>query len=363
MFMKKVLVTGGAGYIGSALAAELLKKGRKVIVFDSFMYGREPLNIASALAAGKPLVEALKEESFPLHENLEVAEGDIRDKEALDKAFRGCDTVVHLAAIVGYPSCKRNEQAAVEINYFGTRNVVEMAGKHKVRRAVFASSYSNYGISKEGMADEDSRLYPQSLYAETKIACERLFLNSPVPSVILRFATVFGLSPRSRFDLMIPQFIIEAMRDKRLLVYQGEQTRSFIHVNDIVRSIVSGIEAPEGRVAGHVFNVGDSSLNYRKGDVAKEIGGELDAEVVLVDQPPIDGDMRSIECSFGKIKAALGFEKSVGVKDSVKNAVEVLEKGAIEDPFSDKYREREGEAVLSAEEGKMLKEEMASLLG
>ncbi len=325
----KVLVTGGAGYIGSLLTYNLLNDGHQVRVFDSLMYG------------GESLLGAYHNPNF------EFISGDIRDRLAVEKAVEGCEAVVHLAAIVGYPVCKANPDAAVAINRDATRQLVDICQSNTISRFIFASTYSNYGRSQdEEPVTETSPLFPQSLYAETKIDSEKYILSKAsngFPAVILRFATVFGISPRPRFDLMVNQFTAEAIIKRKLVIYQPEFQRSFVHVQDVVGAIRLALESGAEKVVGEIFNVGGDSLNYTKGDLAtlvQKIVGDVQVEFI---EAEYDGDMRSMSVSYNKIGNHLNFKTPREVHDGIAEIKNTINQGIIPDPFSPKYREKPGE--------------------
>jgi len=325
----KVLITGGAGYIGSLLTYSLLDDGYQVRVFDSLMYG------------GESLLGAYHNPDF------EFIRGDIRDRLAVEKATEGCEAVVHLAAIVGYPVCKANPDAAVVINRDATKQLVDICRNNTISRFIFASTYSNYGRSQDGKpVTETSPLFPQSLYAETKIDAEEYILSKAsegFPAVILRFATVFGISPRPRFDLMVNQFTAEALIKKRLVIYQPEFQRSFIHVQDIARAVQLILKSPAEKVSGEIFNVGGDSLNYTKGKLAslvQKIVGDVQLEFI---EAEYDGDMRSMSVSYDKISDHLGFRTTREVNYGIVEVRDTIDQGIIADPFSPKYREKPGE--------------------
>lgn len=323
-----LLITGGAGYIGSLLTYNLLAGGYRVRVFDNLMYG------------GESLLGAYHNPNF------EFVKGDIRDRLEVEKAVEGCEAVVHLAAIVGYPVCKANPDAAIMINRDATKQLVDICQNNTISRFIFASTYSNYGRSQDGKpVTEASPLFPQSLYAETKIDAEKYILSkssNDFPAVILRFATVFGISPRTRFDLMVNQFTAEAVIKKKLVIYQPEFQRSFVHVQDVTRAIQLALKLPGERVVGEVFNVGGDSLNYTKGELAslvQKIIGDVQVKFI---EAEYDGDMRSMSVSYNKIEQ-LGYRTTKAMDDGIIEVKNAIEQGIIADPFSPKYREKPGD--------------------
>src|ERR1700682_3548653 len=254
----RVLVTGGAGYLGALATARLLREGHTVRVLDNLQYG------GSSLRAGA------SESAF------EFCKGDVRDSSTVEKSLAGTQAVVHLAAIVGDPACARNPALAREVNLDASLQLLALAKNAGVERFIFASTCSNYGRRNEaaGFAREEDELKPISLYAESKVAVETELLrtqsNGFAPTV-LRFATLYGVSPRMRFDLTVNQFVMEMLIRGRLMVYGQQFWRAYVHVRDAARAIVTTLLAPREVVGGQVFNVGDTEENYRKLDLVEMI--------------------------------------------------------------------------------------------
>lgn len=325
--MRKVLVTGGAGYIGSALTYFLLGRGWHVRVLDNLTYG------------GDALLGALH------HPRFEFIKGDIRDGRCMVQALEGVNEVVHLAAIVGFPACRKYLDAAKAINLEATKELVHLCKDNGVARFVFASTYSNYGLTEDGgMATEESLLHPQSLYAETKVRAEEYILNNfgeGFGSCVLRFATAFGLSPRMRFDLLINQFVMEAMTKGKLIIYQGQESRAFVHVADIARAIALVLEAPSEKVCGEVYNVGSNALNYRKRELAGLIQRTIPGITVEFIEKSYDEDMRDVRLSCDKIHNHLSFQITRSVKDGSVELRDALSSGLIADPLLPRFYEIE----------------------
>jgi nucleoside-diphosphate-sugar epimerase len=320
-----VLVTGGAGYIGSSLVAALLKRGDRVTVLDDLWFG------------GESLLPFVSFDTFRLIKRDMCIDG-------LMDIMRGIDCIVHLAAIVGFPACEKAGREYVwRINVDGTKKVYQAAAKADVKRMVLASSYSNYGESKQGeLVTEESSLIPKSIYAESKIEAERFLLNqtnaNDTAPICLRLATVFGLSPRTRFDLILNQFVLEAYLKGRLELYQENFKRSFVHVRDVVRAIICVMDSPLQQVRNQIFNVGSERLNSSKQELVELIRTYLPRlEVVYRDESFI-GDMRSIHVSFEKIRKTLGFETRIGILEGIHELLETLRCGLISDPLNPKYR-------------------------
>jgi len=207
---------------------------------------------------------------------------------------------------------------------------------------VFASTYSNYGLSEDGKpVTEESPLNPQSLYAETKIASEEFLLSqkdSTCAPLLFRFATLYGISPRTRFDMIVNQFVLEAFTKRSLIIYQRGYSRSFVHIRDVVRGVMMGIEAEKEKVRGQIFNLGTDNGNYTKSDIVNFILKRMPETVVEYKDLTFGGDMRDISVSFEKIKRVLGFDTTLNIDDGVREVLFALKTGLIKDPTDDKYR-------------------------
>lgn len=313
------LITGGAGYVGSILCGDLLRRGFRVTVIDRLIFG------------GNSLLAYLGHPAFAFHH------ADVCDKKAIRPCFKGVDFVVHLAAIVGYPACaKAGEEASFACNLGGTRNVFDLAEKAGAKRFVFASTYSNYGFAPDGHpVTEESPLHPQSVYAESKIAAEKYLFGrargSRCAPVVLRFATLFGPSPRIRFDLIINQFVREAVESRKLVVYQKEYNRSFVHIRDVVRAVGLVLEAPIAKVRGEIFNVGSNRGNYSKEEIARLVRKYVPGVEVEYKDLRYDGDMRDVRVAFGKIGRGLGFKTRIGVEEGIREMAGLLRSGFLKE--------------------------------
>jgi nucleoside-diphosphate-sugar epimerase len=316
------LITGGSGYIGALLAQELRGAGREVRVLDSLLHGQE--DIASEQEAA----------------GIEVIRADIRDADARKRALGGVESVVHLAAIVGDPACARDPEVAEEVNVNATRELVADAGAAGVERLVFASTCSNYGRMADPTVPitESGELSPVSLYAEQKVGMEKLILGGTngVQPTCLRFATVYGVGRRMRFDLTVNEFTRELWSDRDLEVFGEQFWRPYIHVRDAGRAVRTVLEAPAEKVAGNVFNAGRSGENYRKLDLVEEIRRQTDRGNVSYVQR--DEDPRDYKVSFDKIRAELGFETLMTVPDGIGEVIRALEEARFGDPFDGRYR-------------------------
>lgn len=318
-----VLVTGGAGYIGFLLCQELAAAGHRVRAFDSLLHHQ-----------GELLSELERDGVQPV-------EGDVRDPDARARALEGARSIVHLAAIVGDPACARDPQLAHEVNVKSTFALVDEAAGAGVERFVFASTCSNYGrmSDPETPIDETGDLAPVSLYAEQKVSIEKALLeqdHGELQPTCLRFATIYGVAPRMRFDLTVNEFTRDLWAGRKLEVFGEQFWRPYVHVADAGRGVRAVLEAPVQTVSGEVFNVGNSAENYRKLDLVKEIRKVIDrGEVSYVHR---DEDPRDYKVSFQKIERVLGWSTTMTVPDGIRELIEALEQGRFEDPFDGRYR-------------------------
>jgi nucleoside-diphosphate-sugar epimerase len=309
----KTLVIGGAGYIGSALLPKLLDQGRQIRLLDSFMFGEEPIqNVID-------------------HPNLDILRGDFRHVENVVSAMRDVDTVVHLGAIVGDPACSLDEHLTIDINLSATRMIAELARASHVRRFFFASTCSVYGACDE-MLNEHSEVRPVSLYGNTKLASERVLQGLATPEftpTIFRFATIYGLSGRTRFDLVVNLLTAKAKIDGEITVFGGDQWRPFCHVDDAARAVAMALDAPAPVVANEVFNVGSNSQNLTIADLGRLIHEQVvSANLVL---HPNDDDPRNYRVDFKKIRNRLGFEPQWTIEDGVHQVLEAIANGEVTD--------------------------------
>jgi nucleoside-diphosphate-sugar epimerase len=312
-----VLVVGGAGYIGSVLCRELLRQGYAVRALDALLYGRESVT---------ELMD---------HPRFQLLEGDSRDVAAVVQAMLDMDAVVHLGELVGDPACAVDENLTLEINVAATRMLAEVARGYGVKRFVYASSCSVYGAGDE-ILDERSVLSPVSLYARAKVGSEQVLLSLNGPDfhpIVLRFATVYGLSPRPRFDLVVNLLTAKAVGKEEITIFGGDQWRPFVHVSDVAQAIVCCLEAPLVSVKGKVFNVGSDEQNYTIVQV-----GELIQRLIpgaLLVQREEDTDRRDYHVSFAKIRNELGFVPRYTVEEGVREIQAAFQDGRIGD-----YREK-----------------------
>lgn len=320
----KVLVTGGAGYIGSVLVRKLLEKGHDVRVIDSLKFG------------GEALYEVMQ------HPHFEFVKGDIRKAADVQTALSGVDAVAHLAAIVGDPACKKFSDEAKQTNWDASVALFEAAESAGVKRFVFASTCSNYGKmpDPDSFVTETSALNPISLYAELKVKFERFLLeeksSSPVCATALRFSTVYGFSPRIRFDLTVNEFTRNAAVHGEQEIWGAQFWRPYCHVDDLARSVVVVLEAPEEKVRSNVFNVGCTEENYNKGMVISEVCKVVPN--VRVDYVESAEDPRDYRVNFDKIKNELGYGITKKVPDGIQEIYTLLKTGIVTDAFAERFR-------------------------
>ena len=319
-----ILVTGGAGYVGSVLVDELLRRGRQVRAVDALSVGD-----------GHSVLHLWSRPGF------EFMRGDVRDPELRAAALTDVEAVVHLAAVVGDPACARDPDRAREINLGATVALAGEAAAAGVDRFVFASTCSNYGKLQDGdaVATEEWELRPVSLYAETKVAAELDVLartTSGFATTCLRFATVYGVSPRMRFDLTVNEFVRDAFVNRKLLVYGAQFWRPYVHVWDAAQALSAVLEAPTETVQGEVFNVGNSSQNFRKQDLVEFLVERLPDTVV--ERVAKEEDPRDYRVGFDKIESRLGYATTRTVPDGIDELIALLGSGAVSDPFADTFR-------------------------
>jgi nucleoside-diphosphate-sugar epimerase len=310
-----VLVVGGAGYIGSLLVELLLEKGYRVRVLDCLLYGDEPL---------RPVKH---------HPGFELIVGDCRNIQDVVRAVRGVESIIDLAAIVGDPACDQDRGPALETNYAATRMLIEIAKGHGASRFLFASSCSVYGATDVEM-DENAAVQPISLYGQTKVDSERALLEARSDTfhpTVLRFATVFGLGYRPRFDLVVNLLTAKARQEGVITIYNGQQWRPFLHVRDLVEATVRVLEAPARLVSGEVFNVGDGRLNHTLTEVAAVIRDVFpDVRVEHVD----NSDHRNYRVNFDKLLGRTGFRARYTLRDGVEEIRKAFDERLITD-FTD----------------------------
>jgi nucleoside-diphosphate-sugar epimerase len=312
----RITITGGAGYVGSTLAEQLLAAGHEVRVLDRLLFGQQA--VADSLVAM----------------GAELQVGDVRDPDDRAAALADADALVHLAAIVGDPACARDPEGSEETNVDATLALAGEAGRAGLERIVFASTCSNYGRMADPTValDETAPLAPVSLYASQKVKVEQALLGGDLPATCLRFATVYGAGRRMRFDLTVNEFTRDLWAGRPLEVFGEQFWRPYVHVADAARSVALVVSQPAEAVVGQVFNVGHSDENYTKQHLVEHITGRLGrGEVTYVRR---DEDPRDYRVSFDRIRDRLGYVPLLRVPDGIDEIVEGLEAERFGDPFS-----------------------------
>ena len=288
----KILITGGAGFVGTPLIPQLLDEGHKVRVMDNLAFGGEQLL------------------PFFKNRNFEFQKGDIRNLDDVKSGVKGQDAIIHLAAIVGYPACRKEPRLAKEVNVGGTKNLVSATSNDQL--ILFASTGSNYG-EVEGICTEETPLNPPSLYGQTKTTAENLLLDKR-NVIVYRFATAFGVSPRFRLDLLINDFTYKAYSEGYLVVYEKHFKRTFIHVYDMGRAFVFGLNNA-GKMTNNVYNLGSETMNYSKEEMCDILKKKVNLYVHYA-EVGADVDKRDYIVSYKKINS-LGYNTTITIEEGI----------------------------------------------
>jgi nucleoside-diphosphate-sugar epimerase len=326
MEKKSILVTGGAGYVGSILLSELLSKGYRVTCVDKLMFG------------GEALLGLFHNKNFKFYK-CDINEKNYFEKILLENNF---DAVIHLAAIVGDPACKLYSDLAVKTNWDSSKWLIDKCRELGILKFIFASTCSNYGKmdDPEDYVDENSKLAPVSLYAELKVKFENYMLNemqkdSRFSPTSLRFSTVYGLSPRMRFDLTINEFTKDVALGKELVIFGEHFWRPYCHVKDFSNAFITVLKSQNEKVAFNVFNVGETKENYTKQMLVNEIKKVLpNSKIKYVKK---NDDPRDYRVNCDKIKKELGFKISMTVPDGIMEIKHAIQENLIKDPEDQKY--------------------------
>ena len=316
--IRNILVIGGAGYIGSALVQRLLELGYKVRVLDLILYGDASIS------------------KFYDHPDFELVRGDFRHIDTVVSATKGMDAIVHLGAIVGDSACTLDEDLTVEINLRATRTIAEVGKGFGVKRLIFASTCSVYGASNE-ILDERSVLRPISLYARTKMESEKVLwglADASFSPIILRFGTIYGLSGRPRFDLVVNLLTARAIQDGKVGIFGGKQWRPLVHVKDVAEAIILTIQAPLRSVHRQVFNVGCNEQNCQIADLGPLIK-EMVPAARIITQPREDN--RNYRVRFDRIHNELNFRPQYTIRDGIQEIINAFATAKITDYRDPRY--------------------------
>ena len=307
---KKILLVGGAGYIGTVLTDYFLKKGYKIKCLDALIYPKQEVP-----------------NKFLKNKNYEFIHGDIRDLISINKSLKEVDNIVILAGLVGDPITKKYPKQSEDINYFGIKNFIDNCSDKNIHKLIFVSTCSNYGIINNNQkADENFNLKPLSSYAKHKVEIEKYILSlknkvSYSPT-ILRFATAFGLSPRMRFDLTVNHFTKELAEEKILNIYDADTWRPYCHVNDFARLIEIVLNNEDNKTDFEIFNAGSDKNNYTKKNILDEIVKILPKSNITYNDEGVD--KRNYRVDFSKVKKILNFEAQYTVPDGIKEIYKAI---------------------------------------
>jgi nucleoside-diphosphate-sugar epimerase len=305
--MKKIIILGGAGYIGSVLTALLLKKKYNVVCIDSLKFGNSSIN------------------HFKKNKKYKFYKLDTREAEKISYISEKSEAVVDLSGIVGDPACSINKKNTYDSNYFNTKKIVDNLKNKKIKKFIYASSCSVYGSSKgKKLITEKNKVKPISLYAELKIKCEKYILksaNDNFSPTILRLATVFGYSQRQRFDLVVNLFTLFEYLNKKIQVFGGDQYRPNVHVYDVARAILKSIIKEKKYTHREIFNVGSNKLNHKIKDIAYIVGKTTNIEIIKTIT-----DKRNYHIDFTKIKNVLKFDTTYTISTGSKNLLNKIKK-------------------------------------
>jgi nucleoside-diphosphate-sugar epimerase len=314
--IKNVLVTGGGGYVGAVLIPNLLEHGYAVRVLDLFIYGEQ-------------VFDNVKE-----NPNLELYKGDIRDQSLLRKILPGCDAAIHLACISNDPSFELDPELGKSINFDTFAPLVDISRESGVKRFIYASSSSVYGIKEEKNVTEDLPLFPLTDYSKYKALCEEVLLKKRAPgfvTLILRPSTVCGYSPRLRLDLTVNILTNHAVNNRKITVFGGQQMRPNIHIDDMAQAYIKSLEWPDEAIDGKIFNVGFD--NFTVSEIANKVRKVVGEDIEIVTTPTDDN--RSYHVSSAKINKELGFVAEHSVEDAIHDLVASFQAGKIPNAMTD----------------------------
>lgn len=321
--VRRILIVGGAGYLGSVLTRRLLEAGYEVRILDSLIFGK------------KSVTELLHNKHF------ELIEGDVRNIQTMHRSLDGVDAVIHLAAIVGDPASKKNPRDTIGVNYLASMTLAMACKYYQINRFIFASTCSVYGVGAKEL-DESAELHPVSLYARTKIESENGILSlsdTNFQPIIMRMGTLYGLSPRMRFDLVVNTFAKMATTKKRIEIFGGDQWRPFVHVEDAAEAYIKIIETPLSELNAQVFNVGTNDQNYMIKELGSFVTAVLPKTKVIIKKASINSltDKRTYKVSFQRIMETLHFSARHTIKEALVEINSAIESGQIENVDDSNY--------------------------
>ena len=300
--MEKILITGGAGYIGSMLTTKLIEKGYRVTVIDSLQFSKNSLNHLFA------------------HKNFKFIYGDVRNKNLIKKNIKKHNIIIPLAALVGAPLCEKYKKEAKEVNFGSIKYMLKIVSKKQ--KIIFPTTNSGYGIGqKEKYCDENSPLNPISFYGKTKAEAEKIVLEFE-NSICFRLATIFGYSYRMRTDLLVNNFVYKALKFKKLKLYEPHFRRNYIHIIDVVRAFIFAIKN-FNKLKSNTYNLGLSSANLTKLMLAKKIKKQFKEVKISIIRNRKDPDQRDYFVSNKKIEKK-GFKPIISLEEGIAELLNVL---------------------------------------
>jgi len=322
MTNKKIIITGGAGYIGCHVVEELINSNYQVVVIDRLSFDSNSLN------------------SIKNNKNLTIIKEDLRNVSNLEAHLNGAEAVIHLAALVGEAACNISESESISINYDATIRLCDLARKSKVKKFIFMSTASSYGVQDTNeIANEKTKLNPVSLYAKTKIDCENDLLkkfSNDIEITIFRPSTVYGHSSRMRFDLILNHLVLDAFLKKEIKVFGPEMVRPLMWVGEPARVYKKVIDSEDSKFRSEIFNMGYDNENYKKIDIAKLVQGNFfpNIDMEIIDK---DKDLRSYRLDFSKMKKFFNLEPGSDLLNATKIIVDNINSKKYGDLESKKY--------------------------
>ncbi len=319
----KIFITGGAGYIGSAVVRHLLVKDFEVFVLDNLSQGSDGVSC------------------FLGYPNYHFIKGDINDMKLIDEIIKKVDFVVHLAAIVGEGACKKDPKETKNTNIEGTKKIIDFSLKHKIQKLIFFSTCSSYGVQDTSiMANEETPLNPVSLYAESKISMENFIRKNYDPNLsytILRPSTVHGPSPRMRFDLIVNHFVKDAVLNRKLEIFGADLWRPLMWVGEVGVIVERIIKSENKIIKNQIFNLGNTNANKKKKDIAEIIKNQFIPELDIKYHGQ-DQDLRSYRVDFSKIEKNLNFKLQKPLEQAIEELVFSVKNNLFKDPNNSKYK-------------------------